>query len=54
VDQFFEFQGTTDAQKVLLASFHLKGEANQWWQWLYYAYKEEGRAVTWEIFEEEL
>jgi hypothetical protein len=29
VDQFFEFQGTTDAQKVLLASFHLKGEANQ-------------------------
>jgi len=54
VDQFFEFQGTTDAQKVSLASFHLKGEANQWWQWLYCAYKEEGRAVTWEIFEEEL
>jgi len=37
-----------------LASFHLEGEANQWWQWLHRAYKEEGRTVTWEIFEEEL
>ena len=34
VDQFFEFQGTTKAQKVSLAFFHLQGEANQWWQWL--------------------
>ena len=34
VAQFFEFQGTTDNQKVSLASFHLKGGANQWWQWL--------------------
>ena len=25
VYQFFEFQGVTNAQKVLLASFHLKG-----------------------------
>lgn len=32
VDQFFEYQGTTEAQKVSLASFHLEGEANQWWQ----------------------
>ncbi|KAA8537020.1 hypothetical protein F0562_029498 [Nyssa sinensis] len=30
------------------------GDANQWWQWLRRAYKEEGREVTWEIFEEEL
>ena len=29
VDQFFEFQDTTEAQKVSLASFHLQGEANQ-------------------------
>lgn len=32
VDQFFEYQGATEAQKVSLASFHLEGEANQWWQ----------------------
>ena len=50
VDQFFEFQGTINAQKVSLASFHLAGEANQWWQWLHSAYMEEGRTVTWEIF----
>ncbi|KAA8525490.1 hypothetical protein F0562_007345 [Nyssa sinensis] len=31
VAQFFEYQGTNDAQKVPLASFHLEGEANQLW-----------------------
>jgi hypothetical protein len=30
VTQFFEYQGTTSEWKVALASFHLKGEANQW------------------------
>jgi hypothetical protein len=30
VDQFFEFQGTPEAQKVSLSSFHLQGGANQW------------------------
>ncbi|TXG53425.1 hypothetical protein EZV62_022594 [Acer yangbiense] len=30
------------------------GEANQWWQWLRRSYKEEGKEVTWEIFQEEL
>jgi hypothetical protein len=32
VEQFFEYQNTMVAQKVSLASFHLAGEANQWWQ----------------------
>lgn len=32
VDQFFEYQGTAEMQNVALASFHLQGEANQWWQ----------------------
>ena len=32
--KLFEYQGTIEAQKVSLASFHLEGEANQWWQWL--------------------
>ena len=41
VSQFFEYQGTTEAQKIALASFHLEGEANQWWQWLRQAYQEE-------------
>jgi len=54
VAQFFEFQGTNDNQKVSLASFHLEGEANQWWQWMRRTYREEGRLVTWEFFEEEL
>ncbi|KAA8520752.1 hypothetical protein F0562_014976 [Nyssa sinensis] len=54
VAQFFEYQGTTDAQKVPLASFHLEGEANQWWQWLRRTFKEEGRVLNWEIFEAEL
>ena len=31
VNQFFEFQNTPKAQKVSLASYHLEGEANQWW-----------------------
>lgn len=54
VAQFFEFQGTADNQKVTLASFHLEGEANQWWQWMRRTYQEEGRSVSWESFEEEL
>ncbi|KAH9752025.1 hypothetical protein KPL71_014530 [Citrus sinensis] len=31
VNQFFEYQGSSEDQKVVLASFHLEGEANQWW-----------------------
>lgn len=54
VYQFFAYQNTPEAQKTVLASFHLEGEANQWWQWLHKAYKEERRTVTWAVFEEEL
>jgi len=54
VDQFFEFQNTPANQKVSLASFHLEGEANQWRQWARRTYKEEGRIMTWEAFEDEL
>ena len=54
VDQFFEYQGIPAAQKVSLASFHLEGEANQWWQWLRRSYSEEGKEVVWADFEEEL
>ena len=54
VGQFFEFQGTVEDQKVSLASFHLEGEANQWWQWLSRNYKDENRIITWRTFMEEL
>ena len=54
VMQFFEYQESTKDQKLILASFHLEGEANQWWQWLRRSYQEERRVVTWEIFMEEL
>ncbi|KAF2318225.1 hypothetical protein GH714_003280 [Hevea brasiliensis] len=54
VDQFFEYQGTPDSEKVSLASYHLRGEANEWWQWLRRTHTEAGTAVTWAIFSEEL
>ncbi|XP_019052082.1 PREDICTED: uncharacterized protein LOC109114217 [Nelumbo nucifera] len=54
VAQFFEFQRTPKEQKVGLATFHLEGEANQWWQWLNWTYKEENWMVTWTMFSKEL
>ena len=54
IDQFFEFQAMIEAQKVMLASFHLEGEANQWWRWMSYTFREENRSMTWAVFEEEL
>ncbi|KAF2320547.1 hypothetical protein GH714_028188 [Hevea brasiliensis] len=32
----------------------LRGEANEWWQWLRRTHTEAGTAVTWEVFSEEL
>ncbi|KAH9648976.1 hypothetical protein KPL70_025802 [Citrus sinensis] len=52
--QHFQSKESTDDQKVVLASFHLEGEANQWWQWLRRSYQDEGKVVTWEVFVEEL
>ena len=34
VSQCFEYQETMDEHKVTLATYHLEGEANQWWQWM--------------------
>lgn len=52
--QFFEYQGTTDDQKLSFVSYHLEREANQWWQWLHHAYQEDSHRVTMKLFEEEL
>lgn len=54
VDQFFEYQGTPETEKVSLASYHLRGEANEWWQWLRRTHTEAGKVVSWEVFSEEL
>ena len=52
--QYFDYQVTREEHKVVLAAFHLEGEANQWWQWLKKVYHEENKVVTWEIFKKEL
>ena len=54
VMQYFDYQGTREECKVVLAAFHLEGEANQWWQWLKKVYREENKVVTWEKFKNEL
>ncbi|KAA8521916.1 hypothetical protein F0562_012770 [Nyssa sinensis] len=54
VNQFFEYQGTVEAQKVPMVAYHLEGEANQWWQWIRRTFREEGRVLSWETFEDEL
>ncbi|KAA8544346.1 hypothetical protein F0562_022386 [Nyssa sinensis] len=52
--QYFEFQETVEEQKVALASFHLEGEANQWWQWLKQVQRNERLDITWSLFEREI
>lgn len=54
VDQFFDYQKTDDSEKVYLASYHLQGEANQWWRWLKRTYHEEGKEISWKIVVDEL
>lgn len=52
VNQFFEYQSTEEARNVSMAAYHLKGEANQWWQWIRRTFREEGQVISWEKFEE--
>ena len=54
VYQFFEFQCTPETYKVSLVSYHLEGEANQWWRWIRRTYREEDKEMSWARFEEEL
>ncbi|CAL1410951.1 unnamed protein product [Linum trigynum] len=54
VEQFFEYHEVLEEQRVSLASFHLEGEANQWWQWLKRTYKDAGESISWELFAQEL
>ncbi|KAK8986854.1 hypothetical protein V6N11_037780 [Hibiscus sabdariffa] len=43
-----------DFEKIQLATYHLQGEANQWWRWLHQSYMTVNKEITWEIFVEEL
>uniref|UniRef100_A0A2N9EXV4 RNA-directed DNA polymerase n=1 Tax=Fagus sylvatica TaxID=28930 RepID=A0A2N9EXV4_FAGSY len=45
-EQFFRFHETPPVDQVALASFHLEGEAQLWYQLL----QQETEIVTWEIF----
>jgi hypothetical protein len=47
-EQFFRFQGTHEEDKAALASFHLEGEAQLWFQILLW----EGREIGWPEFKE--
>ncbi|KAL4342507.1 hypothetical protein GQ457_08G023100 [Hibiscus cannabinus] len=43
-----------DFKKIHLASFHIKGEAKQWWRWLRRSYMNDDKEITLELFVEEL
>ena len=45
-EQFFRFQDTPTTDQVGLASFHLEGEAQLWYQLL----QQENNVVTWDVF----
>jgi hypothetical protein len=49
-EQFFEFQGTAEEDKVGLAAYHLEGEAQLWYQ----LFKESEEQVSWETLRSEL
>ncbi|KAJ8637799.1 hypothetical protein MRB53_012066 [Persea americana] len=52
--QFFSFQEVKSNERVEYASFFLKGEANQWWQWVRRLYRKKHKSVRWKDFEREL
>ncbi|KAK0576161.1 hypothetical protein LWI29_013005 [Acer saccharum] len=50
VNQFFEFNHTPEEDRVALASFHLEGDAQLWYQLL----KQEKDVLTWQEFQDGL
>lgn len=49
-EQFFQFQETPEADQVSLASFHLEGDAQLWYQLL----KQDMAHLIWDDFRKEL
>ncbi|XP_020582663.1 uncharacterized protein LOC110026161 [Phalaenopsis equestris] len=50
VEQFFEFQSTEEAEKLLMASYHLDDNVQLWYQ----RFKNRREGVNWEVFNYEL
>jgi len=44
VEQFFEFQRTEPHEKILMAAYHLEGDAQMWYQLI----REDDEVMTWE------
>ncbi|CAL1405272.1 unnamed protein product [Linum trigynum] len=53
VEKYFKYQGISEEQKVVLASFHLEGDANQWVMWLEEEFEQSGKEMWWEDFRDE-
>jgi hypothetical protein len=49
-EQFFDFQGTSEDDKLPLAAYHLEGEAQLWYQ----LFKESEDEPTWELMKNSL
>lgn len=54
VKQYFDYQGMPLEQQVSFSSYHLDGVANEWWQAISKALREDQIPITWMVFEEEL
>ncbi|KAJ0007428.1 hypothetical protein Pint_29563 [Pistacia integerrima] len=50
VEQFFEFQGTEEAEKLPMAGYHLDGDVQLWYQ----CFKNRREGINWEVFKYEL
>ncbi|CAA7045918.1 unnamed protein product [Microthlaspi erraticum] len=54
VKQYFAYNDTPSDERVSYASYHLEDEANEWWQAISKALKEDNVYISWLVFEEEL
>ena len=44
----------SNSEKVSIETYHLKGKAKEWLQWLCGTYQQENMEVTWHVFKGEL
>ncbi|XP_031264307.1 uncharacterized protein LOC116122620 [Pistacia vera] len=50
VEQFFEFQGMEEAEKLPMAGYHLERDVQLWYQ----SFKNQREGINWEVFKYEL
>lgn len=53
-NHYFNYQGMPLDQQVSFSSYHLDGVANEWWQVISKALREDQIPIRWMVFEEEL